>query len=170
MSLLHIYSKIGTAREKNRSNAELLSFCECKNRNLRQILALETMSATFFHNFFFAEYLACQAPANPGRPKNRPTKSCGKKLRTLFLEPGFDGDYDFCIHRSSKARHYFDFCCASSDIPMYYYVNANFSVSRIQIIFTAQGVGSRCSQRVYLGWCDFGADLWTKYFYIGLST
>ena len=52
MSFLHIYSKIGTASEKNRNNAELLSFCECKNRNLRQILALETMPATFFHSFF----------------------------------------------------------------------------------------------------------------------
>ena len=83
MSFLHIYSKIGTASEKNRNNAELLSFYECKNRNLRQILALETMPATFFHNFFLAEYLACQAPANPGRPKNRPTKKLWKKIADI---------------------------------------------------------------------------------------
>ena len=30
-------------------------------------------------------------------------------MLTLFLEPEFDEDYDFCTHRSSKARHYFDF-------------------------------------------------------------
>ena len=150
-----------------------MSFCECKNRNLRQILALECRNNV--RNFF--PLLFCRPIFWPPRVCRSlagqifgQKKSCGKKWRALFLELEFDGDYDFCTHRSSKARHYFDFCCASSDIPMYYYVNANFSVSRIQIIFTAQGVGSRCSQRVYLGWCDFGADLWTKYFYIGLST
>ena len=153
-----------------RDVAELLSLFRCKNRDLRQILALETMSATFSTAFLSADFLASQGLPAPGRPNIRPKKSCGKKWRALFLELEFDGDYDFGTHRSSKARHYFDFCCASSDIPMYYYVNANFSVSRIQIIFTAQGVGSRCSQRVYLGWCGLGADLWTKYFYIGLST
>ena len=68
------------------------------------------MFPIFIHTtFFWAEYSACQAPANPGRPKNRPTKKREKSCGQSFLEPEFDEDYDFCTHRSSKARHYFDF-------------------------------------------------------------
>ena len=80
MSFLHIHSKIGTASEKSRNNAELLSFYECKNRNLRQILALETMSATFFHSFFVGRFFGLPGLAGAWQAKYLAKKKLWKKV------------------------------------------------------------------------------------------
>ena len=58
-----------------RDIAKLLSLSEYENRNLRQILALETMPATFFHNFFFGRIFGLPGASKPWEAK----KSADKK-------------------------------------------------------------------------------------------
>ena len=62
-----------------RDIAKLLSLFEYKNRNLRQILALETMSATFFHSFFVGRFFGLPGFAGAWQAKYSAKKKVVEK-------------------------------------------------------------------------------------------